>query len=305
MNVLTIQNLSKNFGKQKIIDNLNMSVPEGSIFGFIGKNGAGKTTTMKMILGLLQPDNGEIYVCNDPVCFGQTRTNQYIGYLPDVPEFYNYMTPIQYLKLCGEIIGLSKAEIAKRSRELLALVGLNGVTKQISGFSRGMKQRLGIAQALLTQPQLLICDEPTSALDPVGRKEILDILYKLRGTTTVLFSTHILSDVERICDHAAFLNDGKIAVAGTLAEIKALHGHDSLLLEFSSDTDLQLFKKQKSVEPLLLHSEENSRELILHSFNMISVQKSLFRVLAETEIYPIKIELMEPSLESLFLEVVK
>lgn len=305
MNVLTIQSLSKSFGKQKIIDNLNMLVPEGSVFGFIGKNGAGKTTTMKMILGLLQPDNGKIHVCNEPVCFGQTRTNQYIGYLPDVPEFYNYMTPIQYLKLCGEVIGLSKPEISKKSQELLSLVGLNDVSKQIGGFSRGMKQRLGIAQALLTQPKLLICDEPTSALDPVGRKEILDILYKISGTTTVLFSTHILSDVERICDHAAFLNEGRIAVSGTLAEIKALHGHESLLLEFSTDKDLRLFKRQKFVESLLLQSEEKSKELILHSRHMDEVQRSLFRVLAETEICPVKIELMEPSLESLFLEVVK
>ena len=305
MNILTIHNLSKSFGKQKIINNLNLSVPEGSVFGFIGKNGAGKTTTMKMILGLLQPDNGEIHICNNPVCFGQTRTNQYIGYLPDVPEFYNYMTPIHYLKLCGEIIRLSKVEISKRSEKLLSLVGLNDVTKQIGGFSRGMKQRLGIAQALLTQPKLLICDEPTSALDPVGRKEILDILYKISGTTTVLFSTHILSDVERICDHAAFLNEGKIAVSGTLAEIKALHGHDSLLLEFSTDKDLQLFKKQKPVEPFLLHSEENNRELILHSRDMKGVQKSLFCVVAKTGVYPVKIELMEPSLESMFLEVVK
>jgi ABC-2 type transport system ATP-binding protein len=305
MSVLTIQGLSKSFGTQKIIDNLNMSVPEGSVFGFIGKNGAGKTTTMKMVLGLLQPNSGKICVCDEPVRFGQTKTNQYIGYLPDVPEFYNYMTPIQYLKLCGEVIGLSKSDILKRSQELLSLVGLNSITKPIGGFSRGMKQRLGIAQALLTQPKLLICDEPTSALDPVGRKEILDILYKISGTTTVLFSTHILSDVERICDHAAFLNEGKIAVSGTLAEIKALHGHDSLLLEFSTDRDLQDFKKQTPIEPLLLHSEENNRELILYSRNMENVQKCLFAVLAETGICPIKIELMEPSLESLFLEVVK
>lgn len=305
MNVLTIQNLSKCFGKQKIIDNLNMSVPEGSVFGFIGKNGAGKTTTMKMVLGLLQPDSGKIHVCNEPVCYGQTKTNQYIGYLPDVPEFYNYMTPAQYLKLCGEVIGLSKAEISKRSAELLLLVGLDDVTKQIGGFSRGMKQRLGIAQALFTQPKLLICDEPTSALDPVGRKEILDILDQISTTTTVLFSTHILSDVERICDHAAFLNEGKIAVSGTLAEIKALHGHDSLFLEFSTDQDLQLFRRQKPIEPLPLYSEESNRELILHSRNMDQVQKTLFHVLAETGICPVKIEFMEPSLESLFLEVVK
>lgn len=305
MNVLTIQNLSKHFGSQTVIDGLDLSVPEGSIFGFIGKNGAGKTTTMKMVLGLLKPDGGAIYVCGEPVHFGQTRTNRHIGYLPDVPEFYNYMTPAQYLRLCGEVTGLSRAETAARSQELLTLVGLRDAAKQIGGFSRGMKQRLGIAQALLTRPKLLICDEPTSALDPVGRKEILDILSQISKTTTVLFSTHILSDVERICDHAAFLNGGKIAVSGTLAEIKALHDHDSLLLEFSTNGDLQRFKGQAPVAPLLSHAEETGRELILHSREMGRAQRTLFRVLAETGICPVKIEQMAPTLESLFLEVVQ
>lgn len=142
MNVLTIQNLSKSFGKQKIINDLSMSVAEGSIFGFIGQNGAGKTTTMKMVLGLLQSDHGEIRVCNELVCFGETKTNRYIGYLPDVPEFYNYMTPLQYLRLCGEIAGVSKGEVERRGRELLSLVGLEEAAKKIGGFSRGMKQRL-------------------------------------------------------------------------------------------------------------------------------------------------------------------
>lgn len=305
MNVLTIQNLSKSFGKQKIIDHLNMSVPAESIFGFIGQNGAGKTTTMKMVLGLLQPDRGEIYVCDEKVCFGQTKTNQFIGYLPDVPEFYNYMTPPQYLKLCCEIIGLSKNEIKQREQNLLSLVGLSSATKQIGGFSRGMKQRLGIAQALFTNPKLLICDEPTSALDPVGRKEILDILRKISNTTTVLFSTHILSDVERICDRVAFLNDGKITVCGTLAEMKALHGHDSLLIEFSDDHELSMFKQQKMISALNVNLEETNREIILHCRNMKMVLQSLFHVFYETGICPVKMEIMEPSLESLFLEVIK
>lgn len=305
MNVLTIQNLSKSFGKQKIIDSLSMSIPAGSIFGFIGKNGAGKTTTMKMVLGLLQPDEGEIQVCSKKVCFGQTNTNQFIGYLPDVPEFYNYMTPAQYLELCGKVIGLSKSEIEQRSQNLLALVGLKGVEKQIGGFSRGMKQRLGIAQALFTNPKLLICDEPTSALDPVGRKEILDILRKISSSTTVLFSTHILSDVERICDHVALLNEGKIAVSGTLAEIKALHGHDSLLIEFSDVHELSVFKQQRAIEPLIAESEETAREIILHSRNIKKIQQSLFSIFCETGIFPVKMEIMEPSLESLFLEVIK
>ena len=149
MNVLSIRNLSKSFGQQQIIKDLNMSVPEGSVFGFIGQNGAGKTTTMKMVLGLLQPDQGEILVCNKPVNFGQTKTNQYIGYLPDVPEFYNYMTAMQYLTLCGEIVGLPKEIISQKGKKLLSLVGLDGVGKRVGGYSRGMKQRLGIAQALL------------------------------------------------------------------------------------------------------------------------------------------------------------
>ena len=305
MNVLTIQGLSKAFGGQKIIDNLNMTVPEGSIFGFIGQNGAGKTTTMKMVLGLLRPNQGEIIVCNEPVHFGQTKTNQYIGYLPDVPEFYDYMTPIRYLALCGEIIGLSKAETYQRGEELLSLVGLGNVKKTIGGFSRGMKQRLGIAQALLTRPKLLICDEPTSALDPVGRKEILDILLKIRSTTTVLFSTHILSDVERICDHAALLNQGRIVVGGTLSEIKALHGRESLLLEFPADDALHTFKSHEAIQPLLNTAETNGKEIVLHSQEMENVQHTVFSVLAETALCPIKIEMMEPSLESLFLEVIR
>ena len=305
MNVLSIRNLSKSFGQQQIIKDLNMSVPEGSVFGFIGQNGAGKTTTMKMVLGLLQPDQGEILVCNEPVRFGQTKTNQYIGYLPDVPEFYNYMTAMQYLTLCGEIVGLPKESISQKGKKLLSLVGLDGVEKRVGGYSRGMKQRLGIAQALLADPKLLICDEPTSALDPVGRKEILDILYKIRGATTVLFSTHILSDVERICDHVALLNDGNIAVGGTLSEIKALHSHDSLLIEFSTEADLQYFKECMTGQSLLNGSEEKGREIVIHSRNMKKAQHTIFSTLAEADIAPVKVELMEPSLESLILEVIK
>lgn len=305
MNVLSIHNLTKSFGQQKIIDDLNMSVPEGSVFGFIGQNGAGKTTTMKMVLGLLQPDRGEILVCNEPVRYGQTNTNQYIGYLPDVPEFYNYMTAMQYLELCGEVVGLSKESIIQKGHKLLSLVGLDGVEKRIGGYSRGMKQRLGIAQALLTDPKLLICDEPTSALDPVGRKEILDILYKIRGTTTVLFSTHILSDVERICDHVALLNNGNIAVGGTLSEIKALHSHGRLLIEFSSEADLQYFKECMVEWPPMDNSEEKGREMIIHSREMKKTQHTIFSILAGADIAPVKVELMEPSLESLFLEVIK
>ena len=192
MDILRISNLQKNFGDKKVLDGLDLTVPEKSIFGFIGKNGAGKTTTMKIVLGLIKADAGDIFVADKKACYGQTPTNRLIGYLPDVPQFYSFMTAREYLKLCGESLEMPKKEIVERSEELLTLVGLFDENHRITGYSRGMKQRLGIAQALLHRPKLLICDEPTSALDPVGRKEILDILVSAKEQTTVLFSTHIL-----------------------------------------------------------------------------------------------------------------
>ena len=222
MNVLSIRNLSKNFGHQQIIKNLNMSVPEGSVFGFIGQNGAGKTTTMKMVLGLLQPDQGEILVCNEPVRFGQTKTNQYIGYLPDVPEFYNYMTAIQYLTLCGEIVGLSKKIISQKGQRLLSLVGLDGVEKRIGGYSRGMKQKLTIIGALIHQPPLWVLDEPMVGLDPKAAHLLKEEMRRhCDAGNTVFFSTHVLDVAEKLCDEIAIINKGKLIAEGTLEELRS------------------------------------------------------------------------------------
>ena len=272
MSVLSIKGLSKSFGKNKVIDNISFDVPEGSVFGFIGANGAGKTTTMKMILGLLPSDEGEIYVCGEKVSFGATKTNRNIGYLPDVPEFYGYMRPMEYLTLCGEIVGLKPDEIKIRSTELLDMVGLTDANKKIKSFSRGMKQRLGVAQALLNEPKLLICDEPTSALDPMGRKEVLDILHEIKGKTTVIFSTHILSDVERICDRLAVLHKSNIVLESSLSDLKLERKSKAIELEFAEEID----------------SEE------------------VLRVLKEGNLIPTKCEAadVEMSLECLYLEVI-
>ncbi len=298
MDVLTIQNLKKNFGSKEVLCGLDLCVPEHSIFGFIGKNGAGKTTTMKAILGLLKADSGEIHVMGEKVSFGQTNINRHIGYLPDVPEFYSYMTPHEYLTLCGEVCGMDKDDIATRRKELLELVGLEQERHRIKGFSRGMKQRLGIAQALLNRPKLLICDEPTSALDPAGRKEILDILLAAKEQTTVFFSTHILSDVERICTEAAFLNDGKIAMQGTISELRNKRSSNGFIIEMEkkevTDTLTKAFRElQRTEEKVLVYlGDEN------HFFDIM-------KYISENKIPILKIERIEPTLESLFLEVTK
>ncbi|MBR4057012.1 MAG: ABC transporter ATP-binding protein [Oscillospiraceae bacterium] len=296
MDMLRITDLHKRFGDKEVLCGLNLTVPEHSIYGFIGKNGAGKTTTMKTILGLLKADSGEMIVGGEKVLYGQTSTNRYIGYLPDVPAFYPFMTAPEYLRFCGEITGMKKAECEARSKELLELVGLGDEKHRIKGFSRGMKQRLGIAQALLNSPKLLICDEPTSALDPVGRKEILDILLTVREQTTVLFSTHILSDVERICTDVAFLNNGTAELRGKLSEIKTKYRSEEYLLEIDSEADLpkllQAFPgmEQRSGKHLAFHEGERSAFEVL-------------RFLSDEKIGLLKFERMEPTLESLFVEV--
>lgn len=304
MEILRIEQLHKRFGKNQVIKGLDLQVPEGEIFGFIGQNGAGKTTTMKMVLGLLPADAGIIYVNGEQVRFGETKTNEAIGYLPDVPEFYPYMTAMEYLKLCGNVTGMNAEKTKARSVELLGLVGLEISKKKIGGYSRGMKQRLGIAQALLNQPKLLICDEPTSALDPVGRKEILDILLAVKAQTTVLFSTHILSDVERICDRVAVLHDGQIQLSGTLQELKAKHKAETLTVEFHKLADCNKFVDMLKKQIADLEYEINGNEMKIHTDNLTATQTQAMTLLVREGILPIRIEVLEPSIESLFLGVV-
>jgi len=298
MDILNISGLHKRFGDKEVLKGINLSVPEHSIFGFIGRNGAGKTTTMKAVLGLLPVDSGEIFVCGEPVAYGSAPTNRFIGYLPDVPEFYPFMTAPEYLRFCGEISGMSADLIRTRSAELLQLVGLEGEKHRIKGFSRGMKQRLGIAQALLHRPRLLICDEPTSALDPVGRKEILDLLCSVTDRTTVLFSTHILSDVERICTDAAFLHEGVIRMQGSLSDIKAAYRTEEYLLETENAEGARALAQQF---PAL-------RPNAPHQLRLKEKDQSLFEVLqfiARQRIPLMKLERMEPTLESLFMEAME
>ena len=311
MDILRIEGVSKSFGNLEVIHDLHLSVPEHSVYGFIGKNGAGKTTTMKMILGLLRHDTGQIFVNQEKVVYGQTKTNQWIGYLPDVPEFYGYMTPKEYLALCGQITGMSGDKIKIRSSELLELVGLTNANRKIKGFSRGMKQRLGIAQALLNEPKLLICDEPTSALDPIGRKEILDILSVVRQQTTVLFSTHILSDVERICDSVGVLNNGNLILNGNLSELKGLQHNNTIRVEFFTSDDankarqllLDMNKKETKDALKELKVEENVLSMKANDAKIDGM--SVLSLLTQKHVIIARYEISEPTLENLFLEVVE
>ena len=208
------------------------------------------------------------------------------------------MTAPEYLSFCGEITGMSRIEIKSRSNELLKLVGLGNEKHRIKGFSRGMKQRLGIAQALLNRPKLLICDEPTSALDPVGRKEILDILMAVREQTTVLFSTHILSDVERICTDVAFLNDGVVNIQGKLSDIKSQFRTEEYVLETGKEEELKLLM---NVFAGLKKSGMNTASFRENDHTLFDI----LRFVTDNRIRLLKIERVKPTLETLFMEVVE
>lgn len=296
MEILKINGLQKRFGEKEVLRGLTLSVPAHSVFGFVGRNGAGKTTTMRAILGLLRPDGGTVEVAGERVCFGETGTNRHVGYLPDVPAFYPFLTAREYLALCGESLGMSSETVKKRSAELLERVGLAHETHRIRGYSRGMKQRLGVAQALLSSPKLLICDEPTSALDPIGRREILDLLLDVRDETTVLFSTHILSDVERICTDVAFLHEGVIATEGSVEQLRLIRRTEEVTLELTHAEDVD---RLLALVPTLTRT---GRETLIFSGDDAALFELLSR-LAEQRIAFSRIERAEPSLESLFLEV--
>ena len=306
MNVLEISGLEKRFGEKQVLRGVELTVPEKKVYGFVGRNGAGKTTTMKITLGLLEADAGNVMVCGESVHYGNTKTNRFIGYLPDVPEYYSFMTPMEYLKFCGEITGLPAKEIKTRSEEMLRLVGLGEEKRRIKGFSRGMKQRLGIAQALLGKPKLLICDEPTSALDPLGRKEILDVLVAAKEETTILFSTHVLSDVEHICDEMALLNDGKIVMQGSIEDVKKKRRSNAMEIELEKASDaeemLRVFGKgQQNKEPQMLTVLRPGTLLLGEP----SMQPEILRYMADHEIAFARMEKREATLEDIFLEAIK
>ncbi|MFZ5989052.1 MAG: ATP-binding cassette domain-containing protein [Bacillota bacterium] len=298
-------NLTKKFNDYRAVDNLSLRVPEGSIYGFLGQNGAGKTTTIKMLTGLSKPSCGEIKICGKEVNFGSLKNRSDIGFLPDVPSFYDWMTPTEFLEFCGKLFSIDKKTINERSESLLDLVGLNGVKKKIRGFSRGMKQRLGIAQALINEPRVVFLDEPTSALDPIGRKEVMDIIAKLSGKVTVFFSTHILSDVERICDRVVILDRGKMLIEDTMTNLRHKYSRQGICLEIEERDNakelLEALSKQEWVERV---DESNKGSIKVLVNNMDDAQYNIPKILYEKNVRLKKFAIMEPTLEDIFLKVV-
>lgn len=221
--MLQIKNLTKEYYGSKVVDNLSLDVKEGVMFGFLGPNGAGKTTTMKMILGLTESSKGTITI--DKLNSQSKKVKETIGYMPEDPYFYDHLTAIEFLNFMSSLF--KKTELPLTNTQLLEEVGLEkAINKKIGHFSKGMKQRLGLAQALVNDPKYIFLDEPLDGLDPIGRREFKHILLSLKKKgKTIFFNSHILSDVEEICDQIGIINKGKLIYSGS---VKAFCGKQTL-----------------------------------------------------------------------------
>jgi ABC-2 type transport system ATP-binding protein len=226
--VVETDNLTKDYEvgflrkrRVRALDGLSVAVNQGEIFGFLGANGAGKTTTLKLLMRLIFPTHGSARILGSDIA--DVSMHSRIGYLPENPYFYDYLSALEFLKFCGQIFGLSKSEQNERARDLLSRVRLDETKwkTQLRKFSKGMLQRVGLAQALVNNPEVVFLDEPMSGLDPIGRREVRDLITALRQENkTVFMCSHILSDIEVLCDRVAILKGGKLAHVGRLEELR-------------------------------------------------------------------------------------
>ena len=218
LTMIEIRNIRKSYGDHPVVDNLSLTVKTGSVFGFLGPNGAGKTTTMKMLVGLLRPDSGTIRIDgHEP---HDTPSREEIGFMPEDPYFYDRLSGIEFLTFCGQLFKKSYPKTRNEYSEILKMVGMYDARDSASGtYSKGMKQRLGFAQALVNDPAHLFLDEPLDGLDPIGRREIKGMIKKLHADgKTIFFNSHVLADVEEICHEIGIIHRGKLVYAGDVKQ---------------------------------------------------------------------------------------
>jgi len=221
---IVARGLTKRYGSVQALDGLDLDVPAGSIFGLLGPNGAGKTTTLRILTGLAAATSGTATVAGVAVGLDRPELHERIGYLDQDPRFYSWMRGRELLELAARLSGVEEHHLPARVGAILDRTGLtDAANRRIGGWSGGMRQRLGIAQALIHQPSIVFLDEPVSSLDPEGRRDLLELIEGLRGETTVVLSTHVLADVERVCDRVAILDRGRLVREGPLDDLLAEH----------------------------------------------------------------------------------
>jgi ABC-2 type transport system ATP-binding protein len=300
-----VEGLKKNYGAVHALDGLDMEVAPGTIFGFLGPNGAGKTTTLRILTGLARPTSGEAQVAGVDVLKDPGRLSRRIGHLPEEPAFYPWMTPREFLDYLGRLYGLSSSQRRSRTQELLALVRMEEVSRRrIAGFSRGMRQRLGVAAALIHHPEVLFLDEPASALDPAGRKEVLDLIGNLRGQCTVLMSTHILGDVERVCDVVGIIAKGRMLVQSGREALLERYAIPAFEVEGDDHAALAGWVEELRRLPWVISVTPRNGAFRIAVRDLRSAKHALLALAVNSGVTLNRYEEVRPSLEDVFLQLV-
>jgi ABC-2 type transport system ATP-binding protein len=308
MPAIRVEGLYKSFGEVQALDGLTLSVEPGSVFGFLGPNGAGKTTTIRILIGLARPDSGRAWVNGTEVTNNHRQVAMHVGDLPPDPMFYPWMTPREFLEYVARVFGLSARESQARAQELLELIGLTEAAKRrVGGFSGGMRQRLGLAQALINRPEVLFLDEPVSGLDPAGRRALLQLIERLRGQCTVFMSTHILADVERVCDSVGIIDRGRLVTEAR---------QDELIEQYAMPV-FEVEAENGFVEPLHGWAETvrqmswvtsvvvDARTVRVAVSDLDAAKRELMASAVGAGLVLTRYEMVRPSLEDIFMQLVE
>lgn len=300
------EGLNRRYGDVQAVRDLDLVVPAGSIFGFLGRNGAGKTTTIRLITGLARPDSGRAWIKGVETTDGDDRARSQFGYLPQEPAFYGWMTAVGYLDHVGRLFGLADAERRERIGELMRLVDLESAARRkVGGFSGGMKQRLGLAGALIHRPAVLILDEPMAGLDPAGRRDVLDLLEALRDHVTVFFSTHILADVERVCDTVGILHEGRLVEVADREELMSRYATDiaELVVRGEAVGLLPAFSAELQGQPWVTSVMTEDNRVRITVADAAFGQTALLPLAAKHNLPLLRYEWVRPNLEEIFLSL--
>ena len=302
--MIEVKNLVKKYGEFEVLKSINFKVETGTVFGFLGKNGVGKSTTMNTLTGLISFNSGEITYEGLDFTKNKQEIMKSIGYLTENPVFYDYMTAVEYLRFIAEVSRYDQGPVNKRIDELLEQVKLTEAkNRKVGGYSRGMKQRLGLAVALFNNPKYLFLDEPTSALDPQGRLEMVELINQLKGSKiTVFLSTHILSDVERVCDEVCIIDKGKVLLTSNLKKLQQEYIQPIFDISFENDcSDIAKSLKELTwIDNVVV----NNRSMSVYANDMGLAKSNLITELAKGQNVVESYQIRQGNLEDIFIRMV-
>lgn len=302
------EGLTRRYGDVEALVDLDLSVPYGSIFGYLGRNGAGKTTTIRLLTGLARPTSGRAWIAGHETSINNHQFKKQIGYLPQEPGLYAWMKGREFLLYIARLFSLSSEESHDQVDRVLKLTGLEkAANRKIGGYSGGMKQRLAIAQALIGSPEILILDEPTSSLDPAGRQEVLETLSAMRGEVTVFLSSHILDDIERVCDTIAVIHKGRLVLVSSRDQLLEKYPVNaaSLNLDAASPPPPQAFLDELEGRGWVERVNLSGQNLSILARDVPQGKAELLPLIVKHGVQIEKYEWVRPSLEEIFLEISK